>query len=540
MLRLNGRTSYSKYIACSVLAFPMLAMAAPPLELGGDKGGTSSKSHSSTTTTHHSASTSVLPSPSPAPTPEPLALCDDYSATSRKRAICDSYSENNAEVVSQLPKAADLKPGTLYIVTKATDSVAAPYVLPEGTSIIPAPKLVTTAEMAPLTLSYTGSGKNKDCDFCVVSLGEQSRIAGIRIDGSHADLMDDTDEGSGHEPEKAKSLIYGQTTSSEISEVELKGAAGLDSLIFQRSVTDQDSSTVQSYDTIYMDLNGADNGVRVDSSDGERVDSGKNSQANWDVNAQNLKIKLSGVPEGNIQSAIKMTNIRPMIGNSDINFDNNTAHAMHDRYGIYLHETPKASIYSIRERSALGKMRQQDIQVFIEGEQDIEVILDGNAYSWWAREVVTSVTGKLDIYQGPEAVCKDMEQDNGSIEHLMGISGSLGTVNIPVAELGSVCSQLAQGHYDRNNPLLKYRPMGSIPNATEHSLINPDTFDCNCQELPWYANKLYFGLTCGGSGLVGIAAGVVIIGGGKWLVGKVKNRKRSGYQPIKSTTDDTD
>ena len=90
-------------------------------------------------------------------------------------------------------------------------------------------------------------------------LSEGARLAGATLDAGEVQVIDKN-------PDKARTLIYGETTVSEASQLFLVGSSQLNSLIHQKVVANQDKETFQIYSTLSMYLNWAANGLLLENS----------------------------------------------------------------------------------------------------------------------------------------------------------------------------------------------------------------------------------------------------------------------------------
>ena len=471
---------------------------------------TSSSLHPSSSPTHSTTSSlSPTPSSSPTPPPKPSLECALYSESGRKQEICDAYNSDNTFVVEHLPE----KPAknSLYIVNSTHITVEAPYVVPPSTSILPAPAL-SEDNIAPLNITAAaGTGSNDKCDHCLLILSEKSKVAGVTLKAWNIEL-----EGIGHTQEKERSLIYGETTDSEVSESVLEGNSHFTNVIHQKLTTDEDMDTAQRYFNIFVALNGSENGLLVENADGQPVEQSDDAQSTpWDLYTSAV-VEMSGsVSEGvNVQRALSFINIRPQIGQSSLIFgDNLPKNAMYERQAIYMKDTTRASLYLNRPVSRLKEERVQDVQFFVEGEnaKSIDIYTGGNSYSWLATGFVAAVGDiSTTLYKGPEVATIDLPAVNlTDYQQLMSYSQSMGVYQGSVIELEAFFKRYSGGHFNASSPLIMTKPVNMTGNFTVVDVTDPQTYKNMCSSKPWYGHWQTWATVCGAS--VGTGATVLVI-----------------------------
>ncbi|MGI9276119.1 MAG: hypothetical protein ACR2PT_14920 [Endozoicomonas sp.] len=297
-----------------------------------------SSSHTSTAAPTSSSHTSTAtPIPTGTPSPKPLATCEEYPATSRKKAICSLYDKFTPIRKGQWTPVITLQEDTLYIVDDESISVNAPFNIPKGSALLPSPNNPNLLEITfdPVT------GSSDQCEFCVLVYGEGARVAGVRLDVSKGGPETFFRNGLLRSaPGKIKSIIYGETSASELSESVLIGDDECDSLIQQKHTGLQ---AVQFYSGNLLYANGSRNIIKVENSSDKPVS--VPDKVIWQLEVRDSIHILDGsIASGPMQAGFAVTNLIPLISGNTVVYTPLSEPESFTRSGFYMLDVPRVNI----------------------------------------------------------------------------------------------------------------------------------------------------------------------------------------------------
>ena len=431
-------------------------------------------------------------------------LCDKYPLQSQKKFICDSYHESKVKTLESLPTdCSDLDEGMLYIISASANLLNTPYVIPKNAAVIPHP------DTAILDISLTGAGTGTKCGVCGISRSEGSMVAGlsINVDQWWPDTV----------PGLRRSVVYANTAQSLFAESVLWGATGFDDLVYENVQVEAGKHPTLTSLRLYLD--GADNGLTVDSSDG--VESSASSDS-AQVQINDLVVALGGtiIDKNGVQSGVSLTYMNTDLKNAQILFEPIASTATFRRRGIAAEDTPLIIITDITFAvTKSGFRRALDVQEYYANKlSHIKVFSGPNRYieELAGHPVIKPYDRNTDdkaaleyILVGESKAAHDIDILT-DISHVDTFTLGGGSYLASALQLNGTCNTLANGHFNSSNPFpltSQFEPMMGPANATVQTYTQNCAYtngnnDCSAlQKWKW--------------GAVGAAVGV----GGTLLVG---------------------
>ena len=296
-------------------------------------------------------------------------FCDEYPVESRKHVICKSYPDKDVTPVVKLPTARELKPDTLYLVGEDSE-IEAPYALPPGAGILPAPHKTDNLALTP-----SGTGADDDCALCVMKFAEGTKVAGLTVDLSTSSW--NPTPGSGAE----RAIFYGATAESEFSESIVFGRNDFVDVVHQlQTVSD---NKMQSYHRLKLYAEGSQHLLRVENTSSSAVKAPDNGT--WHVDIVNCVGTLSGTipPTIKEQGGFVITNLAATILSSSVFYTPlDTSHTF-PRYGLIANDTPVLHVYRVSHKVTCKDYNpEQDVEEIFRNslQSDMQIFSDDNSY----------------------------------------------------------------------------------------------------------------------------------------------------------------
>ena len=362
------------------------------------------------------------------------SVCDQYDTGTRKYAICKKYDRSKIKAVGSIPPGGYLEKDTLYIVNHYGGYfIDTPYIIPANTSIIP-------EQGGILELIPTGTGAGGSCAACVIQLSEGSAMAGIHLNIPKSKWRPTPGVGS------EKSIIYGETSSSEFSESVIWGSPGFEHLIHQK--TDAAEGKLQTYSGIRLFTEGASTGLYV-----ERVlspDMAAPNKHSRNVVLDKSVVVLSGTIPASTkrQVGVRLTKVNTFVTGVQVLFTPLAAGATFERRGVMAEDTAEISLTGITYRvTEKSQKRQKDVQEYFSSRylSSMKVFSNNNIYIKNMKPYVNNVTPQkgLNYVLGNSHTSPDrnIPIDLKSINSLASVGGVMpGPVNATITSFDDGCT----------------------------------------------------------------------------------------------------
>ena len=260
--------------------------------------------------------------------------CSNFSASSEHRITCESYDSSQVVVLEagqDLKDSTDsLQAGQLLIVPPQSYQLSSPIKLKDGAGIMSGAEGLDGF----LTLDWAiGFSIGNDPVYCLISLGEGSRLTGINIDASRLTVSN-----ARYFIEKgdlSRTLVYSTGSSGfTISWSSFTGRTGMDAPLLIKNADNRTIVTGGTNHTIrrtWIETNGSTHGILLDTA---RVGNPANKE---NVDLTHLAIKLSNFPQSQVhQGGIHINNGCGNVRQNYFIFDDSPLYDDQSRIGLSL------------------------------------------------------------------------------------------------------------------------------------------------------------------------------------------------------------